>query len=119
MSSSYTVTLFTEPSDRGPRPTSIAASFVLHTLAIAVAWFGVAYMPPFARVSTEHFRVRELDLNMPDDARVSPPRIPYRAAAAGAGAPAAEGRGGARRPALRGGAQATPGPQTLIQPDIE
>jgi hypothetical protein len=119
MSSSYTVTLFTEPSDLGPRPTSIAASFVLHTLAIAVAWFGVAYMPPFARVSTEHFRVRELDLNMPDDARVSPPRIPYPAAAPGAHAPASEGKPSPNQPALREVAQASPGPQTLIQPDIE
>ena len=119
MSSSYTVTLFTEPSDAGPRPTSIAASFVLHTLVIAVVWFGVAYMPPFARVSTEHFRVRELDLNMPDDARVSPPRIPYPTAATGAHTPASEGKPSPNQPALREVAQATPGPQTLIQPDIE
>ena len=119
MSSSSTVTLFTEPSDLGPRPTSIAASFVLHTLAIAVVWFGFAYMPPFARVSTERFRVRELDLNMPDDARVSPPRIPYPAAAPGAHAPASEGKPKPSDPALREVAQATPGPQTLIQPDVE
>ena len=119
MSSSYTVTLFTEPSDLGPRPTSIAASIVLHTLAIAVAWFSIAYMPPFARVSTEHFRVRELDLNMPDDAHVSPPRIPYPAAAHGAHAPASEGKPSPSEPALREVAQASPGPQTLIQPDIE
>jgi hypothetical protein len=119
MSSSYTVTLFTEPSDLGPRPTSIAASIVLHTLAIAVAWFSIAYMPPFARVSTEHFRVRELDLNMPDDAHVAPPRIPYPAAAHGAHVPASEGKPSPSEPALREVAQASPGPQTLIQPDIE
>jgi hypothetical protein len=119
MSSSYTVTLFTEPSDLGPRPTSIAASMVLHTFVIAVVWFGFAYMPPFARVSTAHFHVRELDLNMPEDARVSPPRIPYPAAAPGAHAPASEGKPKPSDPALREVAQATPGPQTLIQPDVE
>ena len=119
MSSSYTVTLFTERPDLGPRPTSIAASIVLHTLAIGVAWFSIAYMPPFARVSTEHFHVRELDLNMPEDAHVSPPRIPYPAAASGAHAPASEGKPSPSQPALREVAQALPGPQTLIQPDIE
>ena len=118
MSSSNTVSLFTEPSDHGPRPTSIAASFVLHTLAIAVAWFSVAYMPPFARVSTEHYRVRELDLDIPDDMR-TPPRISAPAANAGAHAPASQGKPSASEPALREVAQATPGPQTLIQPDIE
>ena len=118
MSSSNTVSLFTEPSDHGPRPTSIAASFVLHTLAIAVAWFSVAYMPPFARVSTEHYRVRELDLDIPDDMR-TPPHISAPAANAGAHAPASQGKPSASEPALREVAQATPGPQTLIQPDIE
>ena len=119
MSSSYTLSLFTEPNDHGPRPTSLAASIVLHTFAIAVVWFGVAYMPPFARVSTQRFHVRELDLNIPDDARVSPPRIPYPAAAPGAHTPASEGKPSPSNPALREVAQATPGPQTLIQPDIE
>ena len=118
MSSSNTVSLFTEPSDHGPRPTSIAASFVLHTLAIAVAWFSVAYMPPFARVSTEHYRVRELDLDIPDDMR-TPPHISAPAANAGAHAPASQGKPSASEPALREVAQATPGPQTLIQPDVE
>ena len=118
MSSSNTVSLFTESSDLGPRPTSIAVSIVLHTLAIAVAWFSVAYMPPFARVSTEHYRVRELDLDIPDDMR-TPPRISAPAANAGAHAPASQGKPSASEPALREVAQATPGPQTLIQPDIE
>ncbi|MGO8935070.1 MAG: hypothetical protein ACLPLZ_11225 [Terracidiphilus sp.] len=118
MSSSYTVSLFTEPTDHGPRPTSIAVSFVLHSLAIAVVWFGVAYMPPIVRVSTEHFRVRELDLDIPDDMR-TPPHISAPAANAGAHAPATEGKPSPSDPALREVAQATPGPQTLIQPDIE
>jgi len=116
--SSYTVTLFTEQFDSGPRPTSIGASIVLHTLAIAVAWFSIAYMPPFARVSTEHFRVRELDLDIPEDMR-TPPRISAPAANAGAHTPASQGKPSASEPALREVAQASPGPQTLIQPDIE
>ena len=63
MTPSYTLTLFSEQPDLGPRPTSIAASVLLHTLAIAVAWFSVVYKPPFARISSEHYKVRELDLD--------------------------------------------------------
>lgn len=119
MSSSYTVTLFSERSDLGPRSTPIAASAALHILVLAIVWFIVVYRPPFVRVTTEHFKVRELDLNMPDDALVSPPRIPYPAPAPGAHAPASAGKPSPDSPALREVAQAKPGPQTLIQPDVD
>jgi len=118
MAPSYTISLFNQKPDRGARPTSIAASFVLHTLAIAVVWFAVAYRPPYVRIATDRLPVRELDLNIPDDMR-TPPRIPAPAASAGAHAPASQGKPSASDPALREVAQAQPGPQTLIQPDVE
>ncbi len=119
-SHSYTVTLFSDQSDPGPRPTPIAASILLHCLAIAVAWFSIAYKPPFLRVSTEHYRVRQLDLNMPDEeARSSVPHITYPGPLSGAHAPASEGKPSPSLPALRDVAQAKPGPQTLIQADLE
>ena len=120
MTPSYTLTLFSEQPDLGPRPTSIAASVLLHTLAIAVAWFGVAYRPPFARISSEHYKVRELDLMMPDErADSSVPRIAYPGSNSGARAPLSKGKPSPSVPALRDVAQAKPGPQTLIQADLE
>ena len=120
MRSSYTVTLFSERSDLGPRTTPIAASIVLHILALAVTWFSIVYKPPFVRVTAEHYKVRQLDLHMPDEqARASLPRIPYPAASSGAHAPVSQGKPSLNVPALREVAHAKPGPQTLIQADIQ
>jgi hypothetical protein len=118
MAPSYTISLFDQRPDQGQRPTSVAASFVLHTVAIAVVWFAVTYRPPFTRVATDRLPVRELDLNIPDEMR-TPPRIHAPAASAGAHAPASQGKPSPSEPALREVAQAQPGPQTLIQPDVE
>jgi hypothetical protein len=118
MAPSYTISIFNQRPDQGPRPTSVAASFVLHTFAIAVVWFAVTYRPPYARIATDHLPVRELDLNIPDEMR-TPPRIQAPAASAGAHAPASQGKPSPSEPALREVAQAQPGPQTLIQPDVE
>ncbi len=119
MMPSDTISLFSERSDLGPRPTSVAASALLHVVAVAVLWFGIAYKPPFARVSTDHLRVRELDLDMPDeDARYYPPRLPNPPSNPGPHAPASAGNPSLSVPALREVAQAKPGPQTLIQPDV-
>ena len=120
MTPAYTISLFSERSDLGPRPTSIAASALLHVVALAVILFGIAYKPPYARVSTDHYRVRELDLNMPDEqARFYPPHIPKPASSPGARALASAGKPSLTVPALRDVAQAPPGPQTLLQPDVE
>jgi hypothetical protein len=118
MAPSNTMSLFDQRPDQGARPTSIAASFVLHIFAIAVVWFAVTYKPPFTRVATDRLPVRELDLNIPDEMR-TPPHIAAPAASAGAHAPASQGKPSASEPALREVAQAQPGPQTLIQPDVE
>lgn len=119
MMSSDTITLFTGRADLGPRPTSFVASILFHGLAVAVAWFSIAYKPTIAKVSTEHFAVRELDLRSPDDQmRAAAPRIAYPAAHSGAHASASEGKPSPALSALREVAQAKPGPQTLIQADL-
>ena len=119
MSSPYTQSLFSERSDFGHRSTTpVAASAVLHVLLIAAVWFTVTYRPPFVRITAEHYKVRELDLSIPDDARL-PPKIRYPASTPGAHAPASAGKPSQTPPALQEVAQAKPGPQTLIQPDVE
>ena len=120
MAPAYTMSLFNERTDLGPRPTSVAASALLHIVAIAVLLFGIAYKPPYARISTDHYRVRELDLNMPDEqARFYPPKLPKAASSPGARAPLSAGKPSLSVPALRDVAQAPPGPQTLLQPDVD
>ena len=117
--SSHTITLFSERADLGPRPTSFAASILCHGLAVAVAWFSVVYKPPVAKVSTEHFAVRQLDLRTPDEQkRAAALRLAYPAAHSGAHAPASKARPSPSVSALRQVAQAKPGPQTLIQADL-
>jgi len=119
MMSFYTITLFTEQSDLGPQPTSFAASMVVHSVAAAVIWFGLAYRPALTRVTTEHDIVRELDLHMPDQqALAAMARAAYLGGHSGAHAPASGGNPSPRRPVPRPVAEARPGPQTLVQPDI-
>ena len=118
MSSPYTQSLFSERSDSGHHTTPIAASAVLHVLLIAAVWFTVAYRPPFVRLNAEHYKVRELDLSIPDEAR-TPPKIRYPASTPGAHASASAGKPSQTPPALQEVAQAKPGPQTLIQPDVQ
>lgn len=67
ISSSPSVTLFTHDTELGPRPTSILVSFLLHGLTIAVLLFGLAYRPPITKVITEHYSVRELELEIPNE----------------------------------------------------
>jgi hypothetical protein len=119
MMSFHMVTLFTERSDLGPQPTSFAVSIVVHSVAAAVIWFGLAYKPALTRVTTEHDMVRELDLHMPDQqALAAMARAAYSGAHSGTHAPASGGNPSPRRPVPRPVAEARPGPQTLVQPDI-
>ncbi len=115
----HSITLFTEQSDLGPRPASFAASILLHGLVVAVAWFSIMYKPPFAKLSTEHFAVRQLDLRSPDEQRrAAAPRIAYPGPHSGPRAPASQGKPSPSSPAVAQLAQVKPGPQTLIQPDL-
>ncbi|MGA2570546.1 MAG: hypothetical protein ABSF23_08515 [Terracidiphilus sp.] len=119
MMSFHTITLFTEQTGPGPRPTSFAASIFFHGLAAAVTWFSVAYKPPVARVSTEHFDVRQLDLHTPDQQkRAAAARLAYPRPKSGARAPASNGKAKPAVSSLRQVAQTKRGPQTLIQADL-
>jgi hypothetical protein len=119
MMSSYTITLFAERSNLGPRPASFAASIFFHGLAVAMVWFSIMYKPPIAKVSTEHFPIREVDLRTPDEQRrEAASRIAYPVAHAGARAHASKGKSSPNLPVLRQIAQAQRGPQTLVQPDL-
>ena len=119
MTSSQTITLFTQQVDLGPRPTSIAASILLHGVTIAVVLFGLAYKPPVTNVIHEHYSVRELDLHVPDQVmRAVRDRMPLPASHGGSHASASAGNSSPapRPPSLV--AQAKSGPQTLVQPDV-
>ena len=117
--SDHTITLFTDRTRSGPRPTSFAASILFHGLAAAVAWFSIAYKPPIAHVTTEHFAMRELDLHTPDEQkRAAAVRRAYPHPKSGAPANASHGRPSQKAPVLRQVAQTKRGPQTLIQPDL-
>jgi hypothetical protein len=119
LSSSRTISLFTEQADPGQRPTSFAASILVHGLALTVAWFGFAYKPPTARVTTEYYSTRRLDLRMPAQQRLpGGEHIAYPGPQPAARTRASGGKPSPRLPALRQMAQVKRGPQTLIQPDL-
>jgi hypothetical protein len=117
MRSAGTTTLFTESADNGPQPASFAVSFVLHSLAIAIVWFAVMYNPRIARVVTDRYSVRKLDLHMQEEmeqltaqARNDLPAKPAPKAPSGGSTPSP-----AAAPQT---AQTKIGPQTLVQPDL-
>jgi hypothetical protein len=121
MQSSGTITLFTQRADLGPQPASFAVSVLVHGVAIAIAWFAIAYKPPFTRVVTDRYTVRKLDLHAPDMERLAASaRIPYPASHSSSRPPAPSSPGSSlpSPAALPQTAQAKLGPQTLIQPDL-
>lgn len=114
---SQTITLFTQQNDFGPRPTSFAASIVMHAMTAALVLFGLAYKPPSARVVTERYAMRELDLNEQQMQAVRN-LIPYPPSHSGPRAPASAGKSAPSPPVPRPMTQAKTGPQTLIQADL-
>ncbi len=87
---------------------------------MAIICFGFAYKPPIAKVDTEHYTARLLDLRMPDQQRQAPKAgVAYPGSHPTTPKPASGGKPSPRRqPVLREMAKAKPGPQTLIQPDL-
>jgi hypothetical protein len=82
--------------------------------------FGFAYKPPIAKFDKEHYTARLLDLRMPDQQwQDHKADAAYPGSQATTPKPASGGKPSPRRqPVLRQMEQATPGPQTLIQPDL-
>ncbi|MGB8028900.1 MAG: hypothetical protein WCF30_04465 [Terracidiphilus sp.] len=119
MTSSPSVSLFTQRLDTGPQPSSFAASILVHIVAVAVISFGFLYKPPIAKVTTDYFAFRRLDLQMPDEqARAAVARAAYSSAHSGKSALSPAANPSPRPPVLREVARTKPGPQTLIQADV-
>jgi hypothetical protein len=117
MRSSRTITLFTESSDSGQRPTSFVVSIVFHGLAIGLVFFGVMYSPRLdTKAIAEHYQVRRLDLDTPEQQmmRAALSKLKYPVPK-----PVAHPTPSTGRPTvLRQIADAPKGPQTLLQPDL-
>jgi hypothetical protein len=95
-------------------------SILVHSVAVAIVWFGIAYKPLIVKVNTAHYTARRLDLRMPDQQRqVTKAGVTYPGSHATTPKPASGGKPSPpRQPVLRQMAQAKPGPQTLIQTDL-
>jgi hypothetical protein len=115
-SSAVAPTLFVHALDLGPRPTSLATSIFFHGLAAAVLWFSMMYRPPIARVVIGHETVRRIDLHASaQQLRSSQEKIAYPSARAASDQQIAAAASAASRQI----AQLTPGPQTIIQPELQ
>jgi hypothetical protein len=109
--------LFATQPPQGQGPASFLGSIFIHAVAAAVIWFSLGYKPPVARVVTEHYPVRQLDLRTPSEQRAqAAARIPYPNSHPGAAAPAGRTQPAPHLP--RPTTKAQLGPQTLIQADL-
>ena len=111
------VALFTYRFDSGPRLTPVVVSILIHGVAVAIICFGLAYKPPIARVDTQHYTARRIDLHTPDQqkrAGISYP-VPYFKKSTPA---SGERSSSTRQWILRQVPHIKLGPQTLIQPDL-
>jgi len=121
MSSSRTITLFSERPAQTQRPTSFLVSIAAHAVAISLLSLGILYTPELNdRIVPRQYMVRHLDLH--------DPRMPANPSEGKGGyypgtqspdkMPAPGRQEGAERAAPRQTANADKGPQTLVQPDI-
>jgi hypothetical protein len=95
----------------------LVASIVVHAIAFAILCFSLAYKPPVINISSNHYAVRQIDLSsalQPKPARAGQTRPNLHRNNV---KPASSSQQHA--PAMRQTAKLTPGPQTLIQPDLQ
>jgi hypothetical protein len=121
MSSSPTVTLFTQATDSRQPPTSFAASILIHAVVVGVTSFGILYTPRIdTRAAAERLMVHSLSLNMPlaQTPHSSRGAIHYPGPHLNAHLRPSGGKPMAHPPALRVAIHAKPGPQTLVQADL-
>jgi hypothetical protein len=122
MRSSRTITLFTEQSDFGQKPTSFLVSILVHGAAISLVGYGVLFMPRMDnRVVTKRYTVRQLDLQGQEQRSggSAAGQIAYPGPHSAARESTSGGEQQAHSRPLRQTAQAQPGKQTLVQPDID
>lgn len=121
MSSSRTITLFSERPELTQRPSSFVVSIVAHGTAVALLSFGIIYTPEFSDpIIPRHFTVRHLDLHTPkEQPRHSASKgIAYPGPRAPFNRPAPGNKPAAQVAVLRQTVDAEKGIQTLVQPDI-
>ena len=121
MGSSRTITLFSQSVDVSQGPTSFAASFLFHLLAIGLLSFGIFYTPRLnTRAAAERFNVRRLDLQTPEEQqrRAARSKVKYPGPKPKIVTANAGGKPIPHPPVMRQVAHAQKGPQTLIQPDL-
>lgn len=119
MTSSRTITLFTESRDFGQQSTSFVVSFFFHCIALTLISFGFMYTPHLdRRAIAERYMVRAIDLDTPEQQlrRAQRASVHYPRTKPNTQSPAAKPN--PRPPVLRQVARARKGPQTLLQPDL-
>ena len=116
MRSSHILSLFSERPEVSQRPSSFLVSILAHIAALALLTFGIVYTPEIHDRSIEHFSIRHLDLHTPEPQKhqSAGSKIRYPGPHPEVHTPSP----GGRQPVLREIAQAEPGPQTLVQPDL-
>ena len=121
MRSSQTITLFSDQPELSQRPSSFMLSILAHGGAIGLLTFGAMYAPRMNdRALSERYTVRQLDLQAtePQRRRSAESEIGYPGPQSIEHTPQPDGKSTAQPPVLRQIAPATPGLQTLVQPDL-
>jgi len=122
MRSSRTITLFSERPEESQRPASFLVSILAHGAVIGLVTAGILFTPKIeVRTPAERYAVRRLDLNAPEPRLngTAGSGVAYPGPRSKARARAEAGKQTAQQAALRLTAQVQPGPQTLLQPDID
>jgi hypothetical protein len=121
MSSSRTITLFSDRPDPFVSGSSFVVSILMHGAVIGVVALAILYGPQNHRIVTERYAVRHLELHAPEpQTRASAASgIRYPGPRLKAKTPAPGGMQSAQAEALRITAQGAPGAQTLVQPKIK
>jgi hypothetical protein len=121
MRSSRTITLFSERPELAQRSSSFLVSVIAHAAASGVLYYGIMFAPEtHDPAPTQHYTVRHLDLHTPKPIQQasSKGKVPYPGPHAVKQEAPAGGNPVPHKAALRQTADAEPGPQTLVQPDI-
>jgi hypothetical protein len=117
MRSSHILTLFSDRPEVSQRPSSFVVSILAHIGALALLTFGIVYTPEIHdRAVTEHLSIRHLDLHASEPKRHE--RADSKIAYPGPHPQVQTPTPGGSQPVLPQIAQAEPGPQTLVQPDL-
>jgi len=119
--SSRTISLFSESADLSRQPASFVASILIHGLVAGLIAAVFIYMPRIDnRASVSRYVVRNVDLRTPERRTRSGAAgsIQFPGPRSDSSAMAATGKQLPHQPVLRQAIKATPGPQTILQPDL-